>query len=238
MGTAHNSASKEDIAKSVIMPGDPLRAEYIAHKYLKDCIKFNDVRCAYGYTGTYNGKRVSVMASGMGIPSMGIYSYELYNIYDVDTIIRIGTSGALADRLELLDVVLAVGASTDSSYANQFGLPGTFAPIADFDLLRKCVEQAEDMKLHVRPGNILTSDVFYNESNVVNDSWKKMGILAIDMETAALYDNAARAGKKALSILTISDHLYKDTHLSTEERSKSVDTMITLALETITQSEK
>lgn len=234
MGTPHNKAVNGDIARNVIMPGDPVRAEYIAKKYLKDCIRFNDVRCAYGYTGLFNGQRISVMASGMGMPSMGIYSYELYNIYDVDAIIRIGTAGALADNLELKDVVMAMGASTDSAYAAQYHLPGTFAPVADFGLLRKAVERAENMKLNIRVGNILTSDIFYNENKESNDLWKKMGVLAIDMETAALYDNAARAGKKALSVLTISDHLYRDVHLSADERSHSVDTMIQLALEAVT----
>ena len=152
MGTPHNKAVNGDIARNVIMPGDPVRAEYIAKKYLKDCIKFNDVRCAYGYTGLFNGQRISVMASGMGMPSMGIYSYELYNIYDVDAIIRIGTAGALADNLELKDVVMAMGASTDSAYAAQYNLPGTFAPIADFGLLRKadCSREKRRSKISSR----------------------------------------------------------------------------------------
>lgn len=233
MGTAHNNAEKGQIADSVIMPGDPVRAKYIADNYFENAVCFNNIRGINGYTGMYNGKRVSVMASGMGMPSMGIYSYELYNYYDVNSIIRIGTAGALSDNLRLMDVVMAMGACTDSNYAMQFNLPGTFAPIADYELLRKATDCADNMKINTRVGNIVSSDVFYNDNNDVNESWKKMGVLAVDMETAALYDNASRAGKKALSILTISDHLFRDEHLLAQERSTSVDTMIKLALEIV-----
>lgn len=231
MGTAHNNAEKGQIADCVIMPGDPVRAKYIADNYFENAVCFNNIRGINGYTGTYKGKRVSVMASGMGIPSMGIYSYELYNYYDVTSIIRIGTAGALSDKLKLMDVVIAMGACTDSNYASQFNLPGTFAPIADYELLRKATDCADNMKISTSVGNIVSSDVFYNDNNDVNESWKKMGVLAVDMETAALYDNANRAGKKALSILTVSDHLFRDEHLLAEERSTSVDNMIKLALE-------
>ena len=231
MGTAHNNAEKGQIADCVIMPGDPVRAKYIADNYFENAVCFNNIRGITGYTGTYKGKRVSVMASGMGMPSMGIYSYELYNYYDVTSIIRIGTAGALSDKLKLMDVVIAMGACTDSNYASQFNLPGTFAPIADYELLRKATDCADNMKISTSVGNIVSSDVFYNDNNDVNESWKKMGVLAVDMETAALYDNANRAGKKALSILTVSDHLFRDEHLLAEERSTSVDNMIKLALE-------
>ena len=231
MGTAHNNAEKGQIADCVIMPGDPVRAKYIADNYFENAVCFNNIRGINGYTGTYKGKRVSVMASGMGMPSMGIYSYELYNYYDVTSIIRIGTAGALSDKLKLMDVVIAMGACTDSNYASQFNLPGTFAPIADYELLRKATDCADNMNISTSVGNIVSSDVFYNDNNDVNESWKKMGVLAVDMETAALYDNANRAGKKALSILTVSDHLFRDEHLLAEERSTSVDNMIKLALE-------
>lgn len=231
MGTAHNNAEKGQIADCVIMPGDPVRAKYIADNYFENAVCFNNIRGINGYTGTYKGKRVSVMASGMGMPSMGIYSYELYNYYDVTSIIRIGTAGALSDKLKLMDVVIAMGACTDSNYASQFNLLGTFAPIADYELLRKATDCADNMKISTSVGNIVSSDVFYNDNNDVNESWKKMGVLAVDMETAALYDNANRAGKKALSILTVSDHLFRDEHLLAEERSTSVDNMIKLALE-------
>lgn len=231
MGTTHNNAEKGQIADCVIMPGDPVRAKYIADNYFENAVCFNNIRGINGYTGTYKGKRVSVMASGMGMPSMGIYSYELYNYYDVTSIIRIGTAGALSDKLKLMDVVIAMGACTDSNYASQFNLPGTFAPIADYELLRKATDCADNMKISTSVGNIVSSDVFYNDNNDVNESWKKMGVLAVDMETAALYDNANRAGKKALSILTVSDHLFRDEHLLAEERSTSVDNMIKLALE-------
>ena len=197
MGTAHNNAEKGQIADCVIMPGDPVRAKYIADNYFENAVCFNNIRGINGYTGTYKGKRVSVMASGMGMPSMGIYSYELYNYYDVTSIIRIGTAGALSDKLKLMDVVIAMGACTDSNYASQFNLPGTFAPIADYELLRKATDCADNMKISTSVGNIVSSDVFYNDNNDVNESWKKMGVLAVDMETAALYDNANRAGKKA-----------------------------------------
>lgn len=233
MGTPHNNAKKGQIADCVIMPGDPVRAKYIADNYFENAVCFNNIRGINGYTGTYKGKKVSVMASGMGMPSMGIYSYELYNYYDVTSIIRIGTAGALSDKLQLMDIVIAMGACTDSNYAMQFNLPGTFAPICDYELLRKATDCADNMKLNTSVGNIVSSDVFYNDNNDVNEKWKKMGVLAVDMETAALYDNANRAGKKALSILTVSDHLFRDEHLLAEERSTSVDTMIKLALEMV-----
>ncbi len=231
MSTPHNSANKGDIAKTVLMPGDPLRAKYIAEKYLTDVKQFNSVRNMFGYTGKYNGKEISVMGGGMGIPSIGIYSYELYNFYDVDTIIRIGSAGGISDEVKMRDLVIGMGASTNSNYANQYNIPGTIAPIADFGLLRAAVETAEKKGINVKVGNVLSSDVFYNADPTFNDRWKKMGILCVEMEAAALYLNAIAAGKKALCMLTISDHLYTGEALDADERQTSFHEMMEVALE-------
>ena len=231
MATPHNAANAGDIAKTVLMPGDPLRAKVIAEKYLEDVVCFNTVRNMFGYTGTYKGKRVSVMGSGMGMPSIGLYSYELFHFYDVDAIIRIGSAGALSDDVKVRDVVIGMGACTDSNYASQFCLPGTFAPIADFGLLRKAVEEAERKGVHVVVGNVVSADVFYNDNPGVNDAWRKMGVCCVEMESAALYMNAARAGKKALGIFTISDHIYTGESLPAEERQNSFHEMMEIALE-------
>ena len=233
MGTPHNAAEKGQIAKTVLMAGDPLRAEWIAKTFLTDAVCFNTVRGMYGYTGQYQGKTVSVMGHGMGIPSIGIYSYELYHEYDVDTIIRIGSAGGYADNVNVRDIVLAMGACTDSNYASQFRLPGTFAPIADYDLLRKADDTAREMGLSVRIGNILSSDMFYNADETARDRWKRMGVLCVEMEAAALYMNAVYAGKSALTMLTISDHLYKNEALSADERRTGFSDMVRLALEMI-----
>jgi purine-nucleoside phosphorylase len=213
------------------MPGDPLRAKFIAENYLTDVYQFNEVRNMYGFTGKYKGKELSVMGSGMGMPSMGIYSYELYRQYDVDNIIRIGSAGALSDDLELMDIVAAIGTCTDSNYAAQYNLPGTFAPTADFGLLLSAVNKAKEYNLPLKVGNIVTSDVFYNDSDEVNALWKKMGVLAVDMEAAALYMNAARCAKRALCILTISDHLFRKEALSAESRQTAFENMMKLSLE-------
>jgi purine-nucleoside phosphorylase len=231
MGTVHNSAQQGQIAKTVLMPGDPLRAKFIAENYLTDVYQFNEVRNMYGFTGKYKGKELSVMGSGMGMPSMGIYSYELYRQYDVDNIIRIGSAGALSDDLELMDIVAAIGTCTDSNYAAQYNLPGTFAPTADFGLLLSAVNKAKEYNLPLKVGNIVTSDVFYNDSDEVNALWKKMGVLAVDMEAAALYMNAARCGKRALCILTISDHLFRKEALSADSRQTAFENMMKLSLE-------
>lgn len=233
MSTPHNGAEKGDIAKTVLMPGDPLRAKYIADTYLKDVKCFNTVRNMFGYTGTYEGKEVSVMGSGMGMPSIGIYSFELYHFYDVDQIIRIGSAGGISDKVKVRDLVIGMGASTNSNFASQYKLPGTFAPIADFGLLRKAVEIAEEKNIPVAVGNILSSDTFYTDDETANDQWKKMQILCVEMEAAALYMNAARAGKKALCILTISDHLYTGEALSAEERQTSFHEMMEVALKLV-----
>ena len=230
MSTPHNGAEKGDIAKTVLMPGDPLRAKYIADTYLKDVKCFNTVRNMFGYTGTYEGKEVSVMGGGMGMPSIGIYSFELYHFYDVDQIIRIGSAGGISEKVKVRDLVIGMGASTNSNFASQYKLPGTFAPIADFGLLRKAVEIAEEKNIPVAVGNILSSDTFYTDDETANDQWKKMQILCVEMEAAALYMNAARAGKKALCMLTISDHLYTGEALSAEERQTSFHEMMEVAL--------
>ena len=230
MSTPHNGAEKGDIAKTVLMPGDPLRAKYIADTYLKDVKCFNTVRNMFGYTGTYEGKEVSVMGGGMGMPSIGIYSFELYHFYDVDQIIRISSAGGISDKVKVRDLVIGMGASTNSNFASQYKLPGTFAPIADFGLLRKAVEIAEEKNIPVAVGNILSSDTFYTDDETANDQWKKMQILCVEMEAAALYMNAARAGKKALCMLTISDHLYTGEALSAEERQTSFHEMMEVAL--------
>ncbi|MFW5631965.1 MAG: purine-nucleoside phosphorylase [Acetivibrio ethanolgignens] len=229
--TPHNAAKKGDIAKTVLMPGDPLRAKFIAETYLENPVCFNTVRNMFGYTGTYKGKEISVMGGGMGIPSIGIYSYELFHFYDVDSIIRIGSAGGLSSDIKVRDVVIAMGASTNSNYANQFKLPGTFAPIADYDLLRKAVEVAEEKGIKTVVGNVLSSDTFYDDNAEANDLWKKMNVLCVEMEAAGLYMNAARAGKKALCILTISDHIYTGEALPAEERQNTFREMMEIALE-------
>ncbi len=228
--TPHNGAKKEDIAKTVLMPGDPLRAKFIAETYLKDAVCFNTVRNMFGYTGTYNGKRVSVMGGGMGMPSIGIYSYELFNFYDVDNIIRIGSAGGIAENVHVRDVVIGMGACTNSNYAKQYNLPGTFAPIASYDLLKKAVDSAEKLKVNTVVGNILSSDTFYDDNENALNLWKKMGVLAVEMEAAALYMNAAKAGKNALCLLTISDCPFTGESLSAEERQVSFTQMMEIAL--------
>ncbi|MDF2511066.1 MAG: deoD [Herbinix sp.] len=231
MATPHNAAKPGDIAKTVLMPGDPLRAKFIAETYLEDVVCFNTVRNMLGFTGTYKGKKVSVMGGGMGMPSIGIYSYELYNFYDVDNIIRIGSAGGIAEDIKVRDIVVGMGASTNSSYAAQYKLPGTFAPIADYGLLRKAVEAAERMNIKTVVGNVLSSDTFYDDNKEANELWRKMNVLAVEMEAAALYMNAARANKKALCILTISDHVFTGESLSAEDRQLSFREMMEIALE-------
>lgn len=228
--TPHISAKKEDIAKTVMMPGDPLRSEFIAKTFLKNPVLVNDVRGVHGYTGEYNGKKVTVMASGMGQPSIGIYSYELYNFYDVDAIIRVGTCGSFHPDLHARDIIVAMGACTNGNYAMQYKLPGTFAPIADFDLVRRAVEECEKAGVNYKVGNIFSSDTFYDDANSGMD-WAKMGVLGVEMESAALYCNAARAGKKALCICTVSDSfIYPEENTTAEERQNSFTAMMKIAL--------
>lgn len=228
--TPHNAAGSGEIAKTVLMPGDPLRAKFIADHYLNDVVCFNTVRNMFGFTGTYEGKRLSVMGSGMGIPSIGIYSYELFHFYEVDTIIRIGSAGGLSKQVKLRDLIIAMGACTNSSYLKQFHLSGTFAPIADYELLRKAVTAAEQMQIPVKVGNVLSSDIFYMEDQAEYDRWRDMGVLCVEMEAAGLYSNAAKAGKQALCLLTISDHLYTNEALSAEQRQVSFQDMMEVAL--------
>ncbi|HDJ1571586.1 TPA: purine-nucleoside phosphorylase [Staphylococcus aureus] len=230
-GTPHIQPNGVKIAKTVLMPGDPLRAKYIADNFLENVEQFNDVRNMFGYTGTYKGKEVSVMGSGMGIPSIGIYSYELYNFFDVDTIIRIGSCGALQENVNLYDVIIAQAASTNSNYVDQYNIPGHFAPIAGFELVTKAKNVADQIGATTHVGNVLSSDTFYNADPTFNDAWEKMGILGIEMESAGLYLNAIHAGKKALGIFTVSDHILRDEATTPEERQNSFTQMMEIALE-------
>lgn len=233
MSTPHNSAERGQFAKTVLMPGDPLRAKFVAETFLTDAKLVNNVRGVYGYTGTYMGTPVSVMASGMGMPSIGIYSYELYHYYEVENIMRIGSAGALQDDVRLRDLVFGMGACTNSAYADQYGLPGTYAATASYKLLSAAVAEAEKIGIRYHVGNLLSSDTFYNEDGMAaNDAWRKMGVLAIEMEAAALYMNAARAGKNALAICTISDHIYTGEETTAEERQSTFTDMMEVALET------
>ncbi len=231
MPTPHNSATKGQIAKTVLMPGDPLRAKVVAETFLDNPVCFNEVRGMLGYTGTYKGHTLSVMGSGMGIPSIAIYSYELYHFYDVDTIIRIGSAGGLAPQVNLRDIVIGQAACTDSNFAAQYKLPGTIAPIADFALVRRAVEVAESLGANYHVGNLLSSDVFYSERET-SEAWAKMGVLGVEMEAAALYLNAIAAGKRALGIMTVSDLVLREGSLPAEERQNSFTQMMEIALET------
>ncbi len=231
MPTPHNNAKKGDIAPTVLMPGDPLRAKFIAENYLDSPVLYNEVRGMLGYTGTYKGVPVSVQGSGMGMPSIGIYSWELFNEYDVQNIIRVGTAGAVADNVELRDVLIGMSASTNSAYASQYRLPGTYAPTASWELLSAAVEAAKQSSAAYHVGNILSSDTFYDDADSLAD-WQKMGVLGIEMEAAALYMNAARAGKNALCILTVSDCPLRGLSTTAEERQTTFRTMMEIALET------
>ena len=227
--TPHIGAQYGEIADTMIMAGDPLRAQFMAEKYLTDVVQFNNIRGMLGFTGKYKGKRVSTMGHGMGMPSIGIYTYELFNFYDVKTIIRVGSAGSFHPDLHIGDLLIAMGACTDSNYGAQFELPGSFAPIADFDLMRRASEACERMGYHYKVGNVLSSDIFYDE-NPETDKWMKMGVLGVEMEAAALYMNAARAGKKALAICTVSDHLLTGEASSPEERQTTFTHMMDVAL--------
>ena len=229
--TPHIEAKQGDFAKTVLMPGDPKRAEYIAKTYLTDCKLVNDVRGIKGFTGYYNGKRVSVMASGMGQPSIGIYSYELFAFYGVENIIRVGSCGSFDKDLHARDIIVAMGACTNSNFAMQYRLPGTFCPIASYDLLQKAVEGCKQKGVNFKVGNILSSDTFYDDSNSGLE-WAKMGVLGVEMDAAALYSTAARLGKNALAILTVSDSfIYPEENTTAEEREKSFNQMMEIALE-------
>ncbi len=230
--TPHIGAQLGEIAETVIMAGDPLRAKFMAEHFLDNPVQFNNVRGMLGFTGTYKGKRVSVMGHGMGIPSIGIYTYELYNFYDVKTIIRVGSAGSINMDLHVGDLVVAQGACTNSSYGDQYELPGTFAPIADFGLVRGAVEACEQFGYKYKVGNVLSSDTFYSD-NPHNDKWMSMGVLAVEMEASALYMNAARAGKRALVILTVSDHILTGEVTTAEERQNTFTHMMDVAFSLI-----
>ena len=230
--TPHIGAKFGEIAETVIMAGDPLRAKFMAENFMENPVQFNNVRGMLGFTGTHNGKRVSVMGHGMGMPSIGIYTYELYNFYGVKAIIRVGSAGAFDTDLHLGDLVIAMGACTDSNYGAQYALPGPFAPIADFNLVRGAAEACEKFGYNYKVGNVVSSDVFYNDINQ-NDKWMKMGVLAVEMEAAALYMNAARAGKQALTICTISDHIVTGEVTTSEQRQNSFTHMMDVAFSLI-----
>ena len=242
--TPHISAKPGDFGKTVLMPGDPLRSKFIAENFLENPVLVNNVRGVHGYTGTYKGVKVSVMASGMGMPAIGIYSHELYNGYGVENIIRVGSAGSIQDHINLYDIVLGQGACTDSNFAAQFHLPGTFAPIADFKLLTAAVNACEAHKATYHVGNINSSDVFYGDHVGVPEGLdsvyglKKMGVMALEMEAAALYMNAARYGKRALCICTISDHVLKGVETTSEERQTAFTTMMKVALDVAVAAEQ
>ncbi|BBH25809.1 purine nucleoside phosphorylase DeoD-type [Intestinibaculum porci] len=232
MSTPHNEAKKGDFAKTVLMPGDPLRAKYLAEHYLENVRQVNGVRGMLGFTGTYKGKEVSIMGSGMGMPSIGIYSYELYTEYDVENIIRIGSAGSIHKDVHIRDVIIAQGASTDSNFAHQYELPGTFSALSSYELLEKAVNCAKAKNVHYHVGNILSSDLFYHADVETNKRWQNMGLLGVEMESYALFCTAAYLGKKALTLLTVSDSLVNDEPDTTaEEREKTFTDMMEIALE-------
>ncbi len=234
MATPHNTAPDGAIAESILLPGDPLRAKFIAENFLTDPVQFNEVRGMLGFTGTYEGKRVSVMGTGMGCPSIGIYTYELIHFYGVKKLIRIGSCGALHPDLKLGDIVMALAASTDSNFAYQYHLPGTFSAGADFDLLERAVASARRNDFRFKVGNVVSSDVFYADEPS-GKVWAKMGILAVEMESFALYCNAARAGVQALGIFSVSDSLVSGEEMSPMERQTSFTNMMKVALEVATE---
>ncbi len=242
--TPHINAKPEDFAQTVLMPGDPLRSKFIAENFLTDAKLINNVRGIQGYTGTYGGVRVSVMASGMGMPSMGIYAYELFNFFGVENILRIGSAGAMNEKVKIRDVVLGIGASTNSNFAHQYNLPGTLSAVCSYEILKEAAAIAEELGVRYHVGSLLSSDTFYSDDLGVNEEvlqknvWGKMGVLAVEMEAAALYYTALRAGKRALAICTISDHLLTGEATSAEERQTSFTQMMELALKTAVKLEK
>lgn len=236
--TPHIHACPGDFGQTVLMPGDPLRSKFIAENFLTDAKLVNNVRGIQGYTGLYKGTKVSVMASGMGMPSMGIYSYELYNFFEVQNIMRIGSAGAIQPHIKLRDIVIGQGACTDSRWAKQYNLAGDFAPICSYEMLEICVKTARELGLTFHVGNLLSSDRFYGDDSSANAAWQKMGIMAIEMEAAALYMNAARCGKNALAICTVSDHILTGEATTAEERQNTFTQMMELALETAVKLEK
>ncbi len=230
--TPHINVSEQGIiAETVLMPGDPLRAKFIADTYLENPVQFNTIRNMFGFTGTYKGRKISIMGSGMGMPSIGIYSYELINFYGVKNIIRIGSCGAIQENIKIRDIIIGMSASTTSNYASQYNLPGTYAPTASWELMKKAIAIADSKGITTKVGNILSSDIFYDDTADVWKKWAKMGVLAIEMEAAALYMNAARAGVNALCVLTVSDSLVSHEATTAEERQTSFTNMMEIALE-------
>ena len=228
--TPHINATPEDFAKTVLMPGDPLRSKFIAENFLEGARLVNNVRGIQGYTGKYKGEPVSVMASGMGMPSIGIYSYELYNFFGVENIMRIGSAGAMSESVKVRDIIVGMGASTTTNFAVQYGLEGTFAPIADYKMMKIAIEEAERIGARYHVGNLLSSDIFYNANPEASKKWEKLGILGVEMEAAALYMNAAYAGCRALAICTVSDHLLTGESLDSDARQSSFTEMMEIAL--------
>lgn len=231
MSTPHNEAKIGEIAKTVLMPGDPLRAKFLAETYLTEVKQFNHIRNMFGYTGNYQGKKISIMASGMGMPSMGIYCYELYKYYGVETIIRIGSCGSFKENVHIRDIIIVQGCCTDSNFAHQYELPGTYSAISDFYLLQKAVlcAQKNDVNYHV--GNVLSSDIFYHADSDANKKWASVGCLAVEMESYALFATAAYLNKKALTLLTVSDSLISNEQTTADEREKTFFKMMEIALE-------
>lgn len=231
MATPHNQATNGEIAKTVLMPGDPLRAKFLAKTYLENVKQFNTVRNMLGYTGSYKGKEVSIMGSGMGMPSIGIYCHELFSQYGVESIIRIGSCGSFQKEVHLRDVIIVQGACTDSNFAHQYELPGTFSAISSFCLLEQAVAKAKEKAITYHVGNVLASDVFYHADKGSTASWAKMGCLGVEMESYALFATAANLGKKALTLLTVSDSLVSDEETTADEREKTFTAMMEIALE-------
>lgn len=229
MSTLHNSANQDAFARTVLMPGDPLRAKFIAETYLQDAVLVNNVRGIQGYTGLYKGKKVSVMGSGMGIPSIGIYSHELYNYYGVEQIIRVGSAGMISPQLKVRDLVIAMSAYSNSSYGSQFGLNGMLAPCADYGMLRAAADEAEKMGLHTMVGPVFSTDIFYNADSPL-DKLQKLNVLAVEMETYGLYLNAAAAGKKALTLLQISDNPFTGESLTPQQVRETFTQMMEISL--------
>ena len=235
--TPHIKAVPGDFGKTVLMPGDPLRAKFVAENYLENARQVNNVRGIHGYTGQYRGVTLSVMASGMGIPSIGIYSYELFDAFGVERIMRIGSVGAMSMKVNVRDIIIGMGACTNSAFAAQYGLPGTFAPIADYTMLRTCVEQAEKIGAVYHVGNLLSSDTFYGADPTATEKWQHMGVLGVEMEAAGLYMNAAYLGKQALAICTVSDHVLTGEALDSDARQNSFTQMMEIALNTAVELE-
>lgn len=231
--TPHITAKEGEIAKTVLMPGDPLRAKYIAETFLENPVCFNTVRGMLGFTGMYKGRKISVMGSGMGVPSVGIYAYELYNFYNVDNIIRIGSAGSMVDELVVGDIAIAMAASTNSNFMHQYNVAGTFAPVCSYNLLEKATATAKDLGISYKVGNVLTSDAFYGAHGDASylGNWREMGVMCVEMEAAGLYATAAKAKKNALCLLTISDEIYTGKELSAEDREKTFTNMMKIALE-------